>query len=229
MLNRYLIVVPSILPEFDNDIPPWEPPFLELITSRHNNRLKACLIPGKANLLSVTLFPAYDPCSTDLHQVMACGEILRKTTNRNVPCALVRLFKQQIRKTDVERQQETSLVDRVVDLDDNELRHAFARQQANIKSWSVTAVPFLDLRLVLSPNSDTSTTQEFITRLSIDIIAWQSLAVYICCDGNLPRESQRLVAESLHLDVRGASFTQALAFGRAVSAPRPWKTRHIGT
>jgi hypothetical protein len=165
---------------------------------------EACLITGKAPLVSVTLFPDYEPCSTDLNQVMACGEIIRKVTGRNVPCALVRLYKQN--RTDERR------------TDDRELEAAFARQQANIQAWSVTAVPFLDLRLLLSPHE--TVTDDFITRLSVDIIAWQSVAVYICCDGNLGPEKQKTVAESLHLDVRGALFNHALAFGRAVSFPR---------
>jgi hypothetical protein len=191
-----------VLPEFDNDIPPWEPPFLDLITSRPN-RLKSCLIPGQSNMVSVTLFQHYQPCSTDLNQVMVCGEILRRLTNRKVPCALVRLYKQT--RTD-DRQ-----------MSDAEIEAAFDRQQENIQDWSVTVVPFLDLRLLLSPHE--TVTDDFITRLSVDIIAWMSLPVYICCDGKLGAENQRTVAESLHLDVRGALFRQTLAFGRAVSYP----------
>lgn len=206
--DRYLIVIPSILPEVGNDIAPWEAPFIELITSRRN-KLKACVLPGKPAMVSVTLFPGYQPCSTDLCQVMACGELLRRITDRNVPCALVRLYKQD--RTADER-----------DIVDQELETAFTSHHKNIRSLSVEPVPFMDIRLFLTPQETLST--DFVTRLSVDILSWQSLAVYICCDGNLGREQQKKVAESLHLGVYVALFDQALAFGRAVSVPRERRT-----
>jgi hypothetical protein len=203
LFGRWLIVIPSILPEVGNDIPPWHPPFLDLMTSRRN-RLRACLILGKAPVVSVTLFPDYEPCSTDLNHVMVCGETRRQVHGRNVPCALVRLFKQDRTNTPP--------------INEHELDAALRRQHASIKAWSSVPIPFLDIRLLFTAHD--IITDDFITRLSVDLISWHSIGAYICCDGKLERSAQQTVAESLHLDMPGALFSHALAFGRAVSTSR---------
>jgi hypothetical protein len=197
---RYLIVIPTVLPKFAADLAPWEPPFLDLIIAQRN-RLKTCLIPGKTHNVSVTLFLGYQPCSADICQVVACVELLRRLTKHNPPVALVRLYEQD-RKD--KRQS-----------DDAELSAAFARQSKAIQVLSLKPLPLLDIRLFLNPRADLS--DDFVARLLVDILSWESHALWIGCDAVMESAHHRRVIESLGLSFQVSVFDHAIAFGRAVS------------
>jgi hypothetical protein len=56
---------------------PWEPPFLSTITSKQQNRLKACVVAGKSENMCVFLFDPYGHRSLDLETVMECTVAVR--------------------------------------------------------------------------------------------------------------------------------------------------------
>jgi hypothetical protein len=202
-IHRYLTVVPSILPEFGNDVAPWEPPFLGLITSRRN-KMKACLIPGKMSTVSVTLFSGYEPGTSHLGQVMSCAGLLRRMTDGHASVALIRLYKQ----TRTLRGE----------VDNRELEDAFNRHHHNIETSTVGHVPFSDIRLLLTRHETLS--NDFMARLSVDVISWLSLGVYACCDERLGHDQQWELAGLMRLMVYVSHFDQAVAFGRAVRQRR---------
>jgi hypothetical protein len=207
IFRRYLTIIPSITPDFgdpdsDNPNAPWEPPFLELITSRHN-KLKACLVPGTLSTVSITLFSGYQMCSTDLYEAMACGERLRRMIGRQIAVASIRMYKQS--RTDTG------------EVDDQELAAAFVKHHTNLAKMTVLPVQFWHVSLVLTRHEVLS--PAFLTRLSVDFILWHDIGVYICCDPAKTSEQQKEMSRSMHLLVYVEQFEQAITFGRAVRIP----------
>jgi hypothetical protein len=147
-------------------------------------------------MLSITLHANYQPCSTDLCEMMVCAEVMRRITNGMYPCADIQLY----RRSEVVEERP---------IQDEDLQVALTKQRENVKAWTLKPNPMYEIRLFLSHHDNVS--DDFITRLSVDFINWESLAIYV------PGKNRQSIASSSYLTLQGASFNAALAYSRTVS------------
>jgi hypothetical protein len=214
LFDRYLTVIPSHLPDFGTVRQPsaWDPPFISLITS-NRNQLKACMVAGKDSTVSVNVYDHYRPCTSDLLDLMMSVQYLRKVTADYYLHGLFRLcIKHQADAHDAQT-------------DDETLRKAFEDQAAVVEGMSgiIAFLPFRTAALMLTPQQD-SPDNNYISRISVDLLNWQSQVAMRYCGANGEVQEDRLPAKAFLIGVSGALYDQAVAFGRTVCVPRSQNT-----
>lgn len=207
LFDRYLTVIPSHKPDFGTVQQPsaWDPPFISLVTS-NRNQLKACIVAGKDSTVSVNMYDHYRPCSSDILDLMMSVQYLRKVTEDYYLHGQFHLCIKH--KADAHAAQ----------TDDETLRKAFEDQGAVVERMSgiIAFLPFRTATLMLTPQQD-SPDDNYISRISVDLLNWQSQVAMRYCGANGELQDDRLPAKAFGIRVSGALYDQAVAFGRTVS------------
>jgi hypothetical protein len=198
---RFLVVIPSHLPDTTNDKHTWEPPFLPLITAEENN-LKACIVPSQGQILSVTLYDNYQPCSMDLLSVNHCARIVEDITLITFRGGQVRLCRRNEDTVSYLKQ-------------DKALQNAIIQQDSLIGSACRrmrNALPVLRLLLTTQNAPPIS----YVTLLAVDLMTWQRDLVWTYGDPDLDPGCEKVKPRTFGVGLLGANFLQGMAFARAV-------------
>ncbi|KAJ9108181.1 hypothetical protein QFC20_003543 [Naganishia adeliensis] len=107
-----------------------------------------------------------------------------------------------------------------VHADDRTIRNAFEHQDPLIEPMSLVMIPslmpFFTIRLILTPQQD-APNDDFISRLSVDLLVWESQVALLYCRANGHPQESRISPKSFEITVVGALYSQAVAFGRTVN------------
>jgi hypothetical protein len=198
------MAVPSCPPDVADFRSPWAPPFLSVITSKQN-RLKACVVAGRAACICIFLFDPYQPRSSDLRTIMECAVVVQAVTGTEYETALFRLQFTDSKDTPV---------DPPADL--QALKDVFARYETP-QYMVVLDLPIslMELR-VWFPEISTAG-ERFVSLALVEILTLIRMTAGIYGAGKMNDPEIFASWPSLRFTAKGAGFSDVSAIGNAVS------------
>jgi hypothetical protein len=166
---RYLLVIPSRIPDVDIDDSPWVPPFTSTILDRLDIKLKAIIIAGQSDKLAIHLHYNYRPCSADACALMNAIHIMRGATRTQYFSCIIRPAFGKPEEAD-----DAEMTDDMI----GDLFHQLEDGHHSIRG--VIAAPFWDVRVVLPLKAATDGPMSpiYLCRLHINIMAMQRFAAW---------------------------------------------------
>jgi hypothetical protein len=202
---RFLTVIPTTKPDIKLDFASSKLPFVDAIATQPN-RLKACLVVGKDMGIGLYLFKKYQPCSDGMWTVMQLADTARDLSNSYCIWVCMHPY------TSMPTSSRDSPIE--VNGDIKALIVEGARIIPHAKDIMIPS--FLGIELALPP---TSIPSYYFKALVAEMFALVRPATQAYMGGpNLEgREIADLPPMSIRLDFYGATVSEAMIAGEAVS------------